>query len=173
MMYLTAHLKSYNNISNGKRHIRITPYKTKHDLLHEIFFDDSQLYQVIWVEKKVSCKKRVYTCFETCHPAPDNLANEGSLPDNENIAMASMKSRDERVTTKRMQHQIQTRLLLQLQGLTFNSLLREATTCARVLGSVIGFWVPCSGPESTRNGELPEGHSRTWGTYGTQWNRSK
>ena len=54
----------------------------------------------MWVEKKVSCKKRVYTCFETCHPAPDNLANEDSLPDNENIAMASMKSRDERVTTK-------------------------------------------------------------------------
>ena len=54
----------------------------------------------MWVEKKVLCKKRVYTCFETCHPAPDNLANEDSLPDNENIAMASMKSRDERVTTK-------------------------------------------------------------------------
>ena len=33
--------KRYNNISNDKRHIRITPYKTKHDLLHEIFFDDS------------------------------------------------------------------------------------------------------------------------------------
>ena len=29
--------KPYNNISNGKRHIRITPYKTKHDLPHEIF----------------------------------------------------------------------------------------------------------------------------------------
>ena len=33
--------KPYNDISNGKRHIRITPYKTKHDLPHEIFFDDS------------------------------------------------------------------------------------------------------------------------------------
>ena len=54
----------------------------------------------MWVEKKVSCKKRVYTCFETCHPAPDNLANEDSLPDNENIAIPSMKTRDERVTTK-------------------------------------------------------------------------
>ena len=54
----------------------------------------------MWVEKKVSCKKRVYTCFETCHPAPDNLANEDSLPDNEDIALASMKSRGERVTTK-------------------------------------------------------------------------
>ena len=29
--------KPYNNISNGKRHIRITPCKTKHDLPHEIF----------------------------------------------------------------------------------------------------------------------------------------
>ena len=33
--------KRYNNISNDKRHIRITPYKTKHDLPHKIFFDDS------------------------------------------------------------------------------------------------------------------------------------
>ena len=33
--------KPYNNISNDKRHIRNTPYKTKHDLPHEIFFDDS------------------------------------------------------------------------------------------------------------------------------------
>ena len=28
--------KPYNNISNGKHHIRITPYKTKHDLPDEI-----------------------------------------------------------------------------------------------------------------------------------------
>ena len=54
----------------------------------------------MWVEKKVSCKMRLYTCFQTCHPVPDNLANEGSLPDNENIAMVSMNSRDERVTNK-------------------------------------------------------------------------
>ena len=33
--------KPYNDISNGKRHIRITSYKTKHDLPHKIFFDDS------------------------------------------------------------------------------------------------------------------------------------
>ena len=126
----------------------------------------------MWVEKKVSCKKRVYTCFETCHPAIDNLANEDSLPDNENITMASMKSRDERVTTKDAAPNSNTVAAAALWS-TFNSLLREATTCARVLGSVIGFWVPCSGLESTPNGELPEGHSRTWGTYGTQWSRSK
>ena len=33
--------KPCNDISNGKHHIRITPYKTKHDLPREIFFDDS------------------------------------------------------------------------------------------------------------------------------------
>ena len=54
----------------------------------------------MWAEKKVSCKKRVYKRCDTCHPAPDNLANEDSFPDNENIALASIKSRDERVTTK-------------------------------------------------------------------------
>ena len=33
--------KPYNNISNGKRPIRITPYKTKHGIPHEIFSGDS------------------------------------------------------------------------------------------------------------------------------------
>ena len=33
--------KPYSNISNGKHCIKITPHKTKHDLPHEIFFDDS------------------------------------------------------------------------------------------------------------------------------------
>ena len=32
--------KPSNNISNGKHHIKITPYKPKRDLPHEIFFDD-------------------------------------------------------------------------------------------------------------------------------------
>ena len=54
----------------------------------------------MWAEKKVSCKKRVYTRCDTCHPAPDNIANEDSLPYNENIALASIRSRDERLTTK-------------------------------------------------------------------------
>ena len=54
----------------------------------------------MWAEKKVSCKKHVYKRCDTCHPAQDNLANEDSLPDNENTALDSIKSRDERVTTK-------------------------------------------------------------------------
>ena len=33
--------KPYNNISNVKCHSRITAYKAKHGLPHEIFFDDS------------------------------------------------------------------------------------------------------------------------------------
>ena len=32
--------KPYNDISNGKRHIRTTPYKTKHDLSRVILIDD-------------------------------------------------------------------------------------------------------------------------------------
>ena len=52
-------------------------------------------------EESIIQKVCVHTCCDTCHPAPDNLANEDSLPDNENIALVStMKSRDERVTTK-------------------------------------------------------------------------
>ena len=42
----------------------------------------------------------VHTCCDTCHPAPDNLTNEDCLPDNEGIALASMKSRGEQVTNK-------------------------------------------------------------------------
>ena len=45
--------KPYFNISNCKRHIRITPYKTQHDFPPNTFFDDSKLFQVTWADKKV------------------------------------------------------------------------------------------------------------------------
>ena len=32
--------KAYNEINNDKPQIKITPYKPKRDLPHEIFFDD-------------------------------------------------------------------------------------------------------------------------------------
>ena len=38
--------KSYNNISNKNRHIRMTPYKTKQDLPHEKLFDDSLAFEL-------------------------------------------------------------------------------------------------------------------------------
>ena len=99
---------------------------------------------------------------DTCHPAPDTLQiRTVCLPDNEDITLTStMKSRDERVTTKDA-------------APNSNSLLRDAIACAGVLGRLYGFWVPCSGPVSTPNGKFPEGHSRTRGTYGAQWSTSK
>ena len=115
----------------------------------------------------------VFTCCDTCHPAPDNLANEYSPPDNEDTALVSMKSRDECFTTKDAAPNSNMFAAAALGGSIFNSLLIETTTCAGVLGRVYGFWVPCSGPESTANGQLPEGHSITWGTHGAQWSRSK
>ena len=113
----------------------------------------------------------VHTCCDTCHPAPDNLANDDSLPDNEDIASAcTMKSRDERVTTKDVAPNSNA---VAVRGSTFNLLLRKATPCAGVLGRLYRFWIPCSGPVSTPNAEFSEGHSRTWDTYGAQWSRSK
>ena len=44
--------KIYNDINNDKYHIRITPNKTKHGFSHEILFNDSRHFQVIWAEKK-------------------------------------------------------------------------------------------------------------------------
>ena len=71
------------------------------------------------------------------------------LPVNEDITLTStMKSRDERVTTKD-------------SAPNSNSLLRDAIACAGVLRRLYGFWVPCSGPVSTLNGKFLEGHSRT------------
>ena len=42
----------------------------------------------------------VHMLRDACHPDPDNFANEDSLPDNEDIALLSMQSRGEQVTTK-------------------------------------------------------------------------
>ena len=95
--------KPYNDISNGKRHIRITPYKTKHELPHEIFLDDSRSFQVMWAEKKISCKKCMcaHMLPDTCHRARINLTKEDSPSDNKDIALAPMKSgRNKQVTTK-------------------------------------------------------------------------
>ena len=115
--------KPYSDISNGKRHIRITPYKTKDDLPHKVFFDDSRLFQVMWAEKKVSCKKCVHMLRDTCHPAPDNIANEGSP-----LIMRILHWFLQRVGANelplRTQHQIRMQLLLQLWEPTFDSLFR-------------------------------------------------
>ena len=57
-------------------------------------------FRSCWLRRKYNTKVGVHTCCATCHPAPDKLANKNSLPDNEDTALASMKSRGEQVTTK-------------------------------------------------------------------------
>ena len=51
-------------------------------------------------EESIMRKVCVHTCHDTCYPAPDNLANEECLLDNEGNVLAYMKSRSERITTK-------------------------------------------------------------------------
>ena len=67
--------KAYNEINNDKPQIKITPYKTKHYILLEIFIDKSRSSQVMWVEKRLLCKNCmcVHMLRGTCHPASDNL----------------------------------------------------------------------------------------------------
>ena len=45
-------------ICNGKRHIRLTPDRSKHDLPYEVQFPgDERFFNVLWAEKIISCKK--------------------------------------------------------------------------------------------------------------------
>ena len=47
----------FKGICYGKRHIRLTPFKSKHDLPYEIQFpDDDRYFLVMWTDKKISCK---------------------------------------------------------------------------------------------------------------------
>ena len=45
-------------IRNGKRHVRLTPAGSKHDLPHQVQFPgDGRFFNVLWAEKIVNCKK--------------------------------------------------------------------------------------------------------------------
>ena len=87
MMYLTANLKSLIMISVMGNTIlellHIKPSMTSP--LNIIWWLLAFSGHVGWGE---IIMQRVYvcTCCDTCHSAPDNLANEDSLPDNEDIA---------------------------------------------------------------------------------------
>ena len=48
--------KPYNNISNGKRYIRITPYKTKHDLPHDDSLMTLRFFRSCGLRKKYNAK---------------------------------------------------------------------------------------------------------------------
>ena len=171
-MYLTANLKGHITISvMANAILELLPIKPSMTFPMKYSLMTLTFYRSCGLRRKHHAKI-VYTCCDTCHPARGNLANEDSLLDNENIALASMKSRDERVTIKDAVPSSNTFAAAALR-VDLHSLLRETTASSRILGSVYGFWIPCSGPESTQNGELLEGHSRTWGKKETQWSRSK
>ena len=49
---------TFSSIRNGKRHIRMTPSGTKHDLPHTIRFKEGDRpYHVLWAEKRIFCKR--------------------------------------------------------------------------------------------------------------------
>ena len=48
----------FSSIRNGKRHIRMMPSGTKHDLPHQIQFrEEDRLYHVLWAQKVIFCKR--------------------------------------------------------------------------------------------------------------------
>ena len=62
--------EEFQSICNGKRHIRLTPFKSKHNLPHEIQFGENQIFfHIMWAEKKIYCRKcdSVHMLIETCY----------------------------------------------------------------------------------------------------------
>ena len=57
----TGHFEgNLSGMRNGKGHVRLTPFKTKQDLPLQVQFpDDDRSFNVMWGEKRISCKK----CF--------------------------------------------------------------------------------------------------------------
>ena len=93
MMYLLANLKSHITISVIVNVIiELLPIKPsmacpmKYSLTTLGFFRSCGLKES---HAKSVC---VHMLRDTCHPVPDNLTNEDSPPDNDDIALASMKS---------------------------------------------------------------------------------
>ena len=102
MRYSTANLKSHITISvTANAILELLPIKPSMTFPMTYSLMTLSFFRSCGLRRKYHAKSVcVYTCFDTCHPAPYKLANKDSLPDNEDIALASMKSRDERVTAK-------------------------------------------------------------------------
>ena len=48
----------FKSICNGKRHIRLTPSRSKQELPHQIqFAENTRFYHVMWAEKVIFCKR--------------------------------------------------------------------------------------------------------------------
>ena len=101
MMYLTANLKSHITISvMANAILELLPIKPSMTFPMKYSLMTLSFFRSCWLRRKYNTKVGVHTCCATCHPAPDKLANKNSLPDNDDTALASMKSRGEQVTTK-------------------------------------------------------------------------
>ena len=60
----------FKDICNRKRHVRLTPFKSKHDLPHQIqFVEDNRFFHVMLAEKRILCKKcvTVHMISEACY----------------------------------------------------------------------------------------------------------
>ena len=93
-------------ICNGKRHIRLTPDGSKHDLPYEIQFPgDHRFFNVLWAEKIVTCKEccSTHMLSESCETA---MAKRDEYPDKEDngsqteFAVQVMGPSDPEVVTK-------------------------------------------------------------------------
>ena len=92
--------KPFNNISNGKRHIRLLSIKPSMTFLMKYSLMTLRFFRSRGLRRKYNAKS-VCTHAVILVTQIRYLANEDSLPDNVDITLAStMKTRDERVTTK-------------------------------------------------------------------------
>ena len=70
-------------ICNGKRHIRLTPDGSKHDLPYEVQFPgDERFFNVLWAEKIISCKK-CYSNHMISKDCETVMAQQDECPDKE------------------------------------------------------------------------------------------
>ena len=93
-------------IRNGKRHIRLTPHGSKHNLPHQIQFPgDDRFFNVLWAEKIINCKE-CYSDHMLSVKCEDAMAQQNECPDKEDnvsqteSAVQVMGPSDPEVVTK-------------------------------------------------------------------------
>ena len=88
IVYVGTYGESFKEIKNGKRYIRITPFRAKSDLPHEITFQDSpRPFKVMWPEKEIYCKF-CGTVHELSHNCEEKAAANKTRPPNVDDSVA-------------------------------------------------------------------------------------
>ena len=81
-VYAGTYDKNFKEIKNGKRHIRITPFRAKSYLPHKITFqDNSRVFKVMWPEKEIYCKF-CGNVHELSHSSEEKKAANKTRPPN-------------------------------------------------------------------------------------------